>query len=110
MPPDSEFIPGLFVRDVGFFAAATGVGCACGVGSRLRPGAARAIRAGVREGASFRLTIGLGAVTVISGSCCVADGAAASCDIALPFIPNSSKQLAPLMWRARFTSDIMVGS
>ena len=53
--------------------ALLGRGCGrCGCGSagrsRLRPGAARATRAGVRDGTVRCRTIGLGAVTVISGS------------------------------------------
>ena len=57
-------------------ARAAGAGCGCGARSRLRPGAVRATRTGVRDGTTaLRRTIGLGAVTVISGSCVAADGA-----------------------------------
>jgi hypothetical protein len=45
---------------------------------------------------TFRLTIGLGEVTVISGSW-VAGGGEAFWDIALLPIPHSSSQLVPLM-------------
>jgi hypothetical protein len=55
----------------------------------------------------FRLTIGLGEVTVISGSC-VDGGAAASCDIALLPIPHSNSQLALLIPKARLAADIIV--
>src|ERR1700681_556912 len=65
------------------------------------------MRAGVRDGTTFRLTIGLGEVTVISGSCVEDGGGAASCDIALPPIPHSSSQLALLMWKARLTKNAM---
>jgi len=73
----------------------------------LRPGTARATRAGVRDGTTFRLTIGLGEVTVISGSCVEDGGGAASCGIALLPIPHSSSQLALLMWKARLTKNAM---
>jgi hypothetical protein len=46
---------------------------------------------------------------VIPGSW-VADGEAASCDIALPPIPHSSSQLALLMWKARFTKTVMAAT
>jgi hypothetical protein len=62
----------------------------------LRPETARETRAGVRDGTTLRRTIGLGEVTVISGSW-VAGREAASCDIALLPIPHSTSQLAPLM-------------
>jgi len=55
----------------------------------------------------FRLTIGLGEVTVISGSC-VDGGAAASCDIALLPIPHSNSQLAPPVLRTRLAIDVIV--
>ena len=50
---------------------AAGAGCGwLAPRSRLRPGAVRATRTGVRDGTTAcRRTIGLGAVTVISGSC-----------------------------------------
>jgi hypothetical protein len=54
----------------------------------------------------LRLTIGLGAVTVISGSW-AAGGGAASCDIALLLMPQSTSQLAPPMWKARLTKNAM---
>jgi hypothetical protein len=72
----------------------------------VRPGTARETRTGARAGTTFRLTIGLGEVTVISGSW-VAGGGAASCDIALLPIPQSTSQLAPLMWTARLTKNAM---
>jgi hypothetical protein len=43
----------------------------------------------------LRRTIGLGAVTVISGSCVEADGAAAFCASAPSAIAHSNSQLAP---------------
>jgi len=49
---------------------------------KLGTGAARATRAGVRDGTGFRRTIGLGAVTVISGSGVEEGGDAASWAIA----------------------------
>jgi hypothetical protein len=55
----------------------------------------------------FRLTIGLGAVTVISGSC-VGGGAAVSCDIALPPNPHSNSQLALPVLRTRLAIDVIV--
>jgi hypothetical protein len=45
----------------------------------LRLGTARATRAGLGEGTSFRLTIGLGAVTVISGRAVAPPVAAGAC-------------------------------
>jgi hypothetical protein len=59
----------------------------------LRPGTARETRTGVRAGTTFRLTIGLGEVTVICGSW-VLGGEAASCDMALLPSPHSNIQLA----------------
>ena len=76
--------------------------------SRLRPGAARATRAGVRDGTSFRRTIGLGAVTVISGSCVEDEGVAASSAIALLPIAHSMSQLAPPRWTARLLLNFIV--
>jgi hypothetical protein len=64
------------------------------------------MRAGARDGTTFRLTIGLGEVTVISGS--GVDGAAASCDIALLPIPHSTSQLALLIPKARLAADVIV--
>jgi hypothetical protein len=75
----------------------------------LRAGTARETRTGARDGTTFRRTIGLGEVTVIPGSW-VADGTAASCDIAWLPIPHSSSQLALLMWKARFTKTVMVAT
>jgi hypothetical protein len=74
----------------------------------LRPGTARATRAGVRDGITFRLTIGLGEVTVISGSGVDDGGGAASCDIALLPNPHSTSQLAPPILRARRAIDVIV--
>jgi hypothetical protein len=69
----------------------------------------RATRTGVREGTTaLRRTIGLGAVTVISGSGVEADGAAASCAIAPSAIAHSNSQLAPPKWNARFFLDVIV--
>jgi hypothetical protein len=68
------------------------------------------MRAGVREGTSFRLTIGLGEVTVISGSCVAEDGEAASSAIAPLLIVHSSSQLAPPRWNARLLEKIIVRS
>jgi hypothetical protein len=45
----------------------------------LRPGTARATRTGLGEGTSFRRAIGLGAVTVISGSDVAPPAAAGAC-------------------------------
>jgi hypothetical protein len=57
----------------------------------------------VREGSTgLRRTIGLGAVTVISGSCVDAAGAVASCAIAPSAIAHSNSPLAPPKWNARF--------
>ena len=89
-------------------AAATGAGCGSGARSRFWPGAARATRAGVRDGTGLRRTIGLGAVTVISGSCVEAGGAAASCANAPSAIAHSNSQLAPPKWNARFFLDVIV--
>src|SRR5215468_5793231 len=47
---------------------ADGAGCARGAGPRLVVVPPRATRTGGRSGAGFRLTIGLGAVTLTSGS------------------------------------------
>jgi hypothetical protein len=57
----------------------------------LRPGTARATRTGFGEGTSFRRTIGLGAVTVISGSAVPPPaGACESWDNADPLNAHSS--------------------
>jgi hypothetical protein len=66
---------------------------------------------GVREGTTgFRRTIGLGAVTVISGSCVEADGVAAfcACACAPSAIAHSNSQLAPPKWNARFVLNVIV--
>src|SRR5712691_5490621 len=64
---------------------AGGAGCACGAGPRLAP--ARATRVGVRTKAGFRFTIGLGAVTLTSGSAVGASSARAAADIASQLAP-----------------------
>jgi hypothetical protein len=93
----------------GWGAAATGAACGSAARSRFWPGAARATRAGVREGTTgLRRTIGLGAVTVISGSFVEAAGAAASWAIAPSAIAHSNSPLAPPKWNARFFLDVIV--
>src|SRR4029077_20594906 len=69
---------------------------------------ARAARVGVRDGTVRCRTIGLGAVTVISGSCVAEDGAAASSATAGLPIAQSNSQLARLIWRARFFLNVIV--
>jgi hypothetical protein len=64
------------------------------------------MRTGVRDGTTFRRTIGLGEVTVIPGSWVAVDEAA-SWDIALPAIPHSSSQLALLICKARLAKNAM---
>src|SRR5206468_12316628 len=71
-------------------------GCACGAGPRLVP--ARATRGGVRTAAGFRFTIGLGAVTLTSGSV-AASWAGAAAPIA--------NQLTPAA-RSTFLSRILI--
>jgi hypothetical protein len=68
------------------------VGCGGGLGSRLRLLTARARRPGLADGTGFRRTIGLGAVTVISGKAVAAPlaGACASCAEAAPNAHNNS--------------------
>jgi hypothetical protein len=87
---------------------AAGAGCGgCGARSVVRSGAVRATRTGVREGTTaLRRTIGLGAVTVISGSCVDAGGVAwASAPSA---VAHSNNQLAPPKWNARFFLGVIV--
>ena len=82
---------------------------ASGARSRVRPGAVRATRTGVRAGTTTRRrTIGLGAVTVISGSCVEEGGVAASWAIAPPAAAHSSSQLAPPRWKARLFWNLIV--
>ncbi|MGY4546328.1 hypothetical protein ACVMDO_001757 [Bradyrhizobium sp. USDA 4513] len=78
-------------------AGGAGAGCAAAVRSRLRLGAARTTRVGVRVGAVRCRWIGLGAVTVMSGSCVGVSWASAPLLIA-----PSNSQLALPMWNARF--------
>ena len=88
-----------------------------GDGRRLRLRRALAVAAGrgagdarrrSRRNDGFRRTIGLGAVTVISGSCVEAGGAAASWAIAPSPIAHSNSQLAPPKWNARFFLNVIV--
>src|SRR5947209_14645778 len=88
-------------------AAGTGAGGACGARSRFAPGAARTTRAGAGERTIGRRTIGLGAVTVTSGSC-VEEGAGAFWATAPLPIAHSASQLAPPMWNARLAWNLIV--
>jgi len=75
----------------------------------VRPGAVRATRTGLCEGTTaLRRTIGLGAVTVISGNCAEAGGVAASWAVAPLPIAHSNSQLAPPKWNARFFLNVIV--
>ena len=74
-----------------------------------RPGAVRATRTGLCEGTTvLRRTIGLGAVTVISGSCVEESGDAASWAIAWLLTAHSNSQLAPPKWNVRFFLNVIV--
>ena len=56
----------------------------------------------------FRRTIGLGAVTVISGSCVEAGGDSRVLRHRLMAIAHSNSQLAPPKWNARFFLNVIV--
>ena len=89
-------------------AGATGAGGACGARSRFALGDARTTRVGAGERTIGRRTIGLGAVTVTSGSCVEEDGAGAFCATAPLPIAHSASQLAPPIWNARLLWNLIV--
>jgi hypothetical protein len=67
----------------------------------LRLGTARATRAGFGEGTSLRLTIGLGAVTVIPGRAVVPSAAVAACESRANADPPSAHSSSDVELEAR---------
>src|SRR5262249_59471323 len=92
-------------------AGAVAAGCACGERPRFTSLPARAMRAGVRTKAGFRFTIGLGAVTLTSGSAAGGSSARAAVDIASQLAPAARSicllriLIVPVLMPSRAATD-----